>query len=323
MLRSGNPYIMGVKESGVSEKDYVAPRQLVASAPPPKAAVEGMLELPVKSQQGSTCVGNSNGSILEYFYWREHHEVVSISGEELNGRVVHQEGAAASPHDVLDDLVKHGARVELENEQGLVYPAAYAWVDRTDKTAIMSAMSTAGVMLTASCWLLSNFGAGGNNPNYGPGVNNGGKEYTHDIPGEKSEMYHELTFVAYDEQGVIYKNSWDTWWGDNGFGRLAWDYVQSDRIGELWAVTDNPDTAGGFIKTYDYGNASETAIARFDLPTRKRPAVYLVKPDGRIWIKNPFEAKRFGVKLPPVRVADTDGRWALPVIGPDAPKDLR
>jgi hypothetical protein len=257
----------------------------------------------------------------------ELNDVVNFDAEAWSGRAVakdYGEGAAASPHDLLDDAMKHGVPAVLGAQQGLYFPKGYAWVDNKDPEAIKAAMSTPGTMVTFAIWLLSNFGSGGSNSAFGDGTaNQGGKDFIEDIPGEDPWGLHMLTAVGYEPQGLVFQNSWGTWWGDGGFARLSWDYL-AKRTTEMIAITDNPDTAGGYVKTYNYGDGnSESAIARTDLPNRKRPAVYLVKNNGRIWIKDPIEAKRFGVKLPPVRVPDTDSRWGLPVIGQDAPRNLR
>jgi hypothetical protein len=222
---------------------------------------------------------------------------------------------------LLDDAIKHGVTSTLNGVQGNYYPQAYAWLDYTNREAIMAAMSTPSQVVTGAIWLQSNFGGGGGSePNGGPPRNNG----TDFIPfiDEQPWGLHEITYVGYEARGLIFQNSWGTWWGDGGFGRMSWDYA-AKRSTEMLVITDSPDNAGGFVKTYDWGSGTETAIARLDLPDRKRPAVYRVLSNGREWIKDPTEAKRLGVKLPPVRVPDTDGRWSLPVIGPDAPRSLR
>jgi hypothetical protein len=40
--------------------------------------------------------------------------------------------------------------------------------------------------------------------------------------------WHEVLAVAYDRAGVIIQNSWGTYWGDAGFGRMSWDVIQHD-----------------------------------------------------------------------------------------------
>lgn len=308
--RSGDLYALGVRPSGVSDRDYVVAPPAPAAAPP-SFTHSAVRKVPVKDQQGGTCVGNSIALCMTYLEWAEKGDVVSFDGEALNMRVVgrdYGEGAAASPHDVLEDIRLHGA----QGPTGLYFPKGYAWLDWHDHEAVRAAMSTPGQMVTASVWLTRAFDEAADD-----------KTFAREDPALNSWGYHQLTFVGYEDRGVLVQNSWGTWWGDAGFVRLGWDYVDA-RLGECWAVTDNADTVKeGFVRTHDYGAGAETAIARYDLPTRKRPAVYLIKPNGRIWIKDPFEARRMGVALPPVRVPDTDKRWDLPVIGPDAPRDLR
>ena len=38
---------------------------------------------------------------------------------------------------------------------------------------------------------------------------------------------HEVLIVGYDSTGVKIQNSWGTWWGDNGFAYLNWDFIES------------------------------------------------------------------------------------------------
>ena len=40
--------------------------------------------------------------------------------------------------------------------------------------------------------------------------------------------FHEVLAVGYDEAGLIIQNSWSTYWGFSGFGRLSWAVVQHD-----------------------------------------------------------------------------------------------
>jgi hypothetical protein len=136
---------------------------------------------------------------------------------------------------------------------------------------------------------------------------------------ENSGGLHAMFIVRYSQEGVLVQNSWDRWFGDRGFIRLSWAFVEKHFV-EAMAITDKPDIAGGYIKTYDVPDMNvERAVKR-----SVAPAVYLVKGNGRFWIKDPWEAKRFGVDLNRVEVLpDTDKVWAIPVIGPDAPRDQR
>jgi len=42
---------------------------------------------------------------------------------------------------------------------------------------------------------------------------------------DAEELYHSVVLVGYNEVGGIwmFKNSWGTWWGDNGYGKFAYD----------------------------------------------------------------------------------------------------
>lgn len=308
-------YAMGYVPSGPRATDYlVAPSAELPQAAPARFAHPSYRQIPVRNQQGGTCVANSLSTCMTMLEFVEQGgEIVNFDAEAWSARDVGKNfgpGAAASPWALLKDAFDHGVPSTVNNVQGMYYPKAYAWLDHKDPEAVRAAISTPGQVVTGAVWLLQNFGA------------DNGKTYIEDNPGENPWGLHEITYPAYDEHGLIFQNSWSTWWGDGGFGRMSWDYL-AKRTTEMLVVTDQADNAGGFIKTFDWGSEPETAIARYDLPDRKRPAVYLVKNNGRIWIKDPMEAKRFGVQLPPVRVPDTDSRWALPVIGPDAPRNLR
>lgn len=307
----GDLYALGVRPSGVRPTDFVATPVMPGAAPPAFThPVKG--KVPVRNQQGSTCVGNSIATCMAYLEFAERGEVVPFDGELLNMRVVGRDygtGSAASPHDVLDDVLKHG----IAGPGGLYFPRGYAWVDWHDQEALKAAIAAPGQMVTASVWLTHAFDEAAD-----------AKTYAVDVAAQTPWSYHQLTFVGYDAHGVLCQNSWGTWWGDRGFVRLGWDYI-AGRLGECWSITDNADTVrDGYVKTYDYGTASERAIKRADMPGRQRPAVYRLLPNGREWIKDPFTAKRMGVDLHKVEILpDTDGAWNVPLIGPDAPAALR
>lgn len=311
MLESGDPYVFGAKPTGVTAKDFVSVPSAPAAAPP-TFLHPGYRKLPVKNQQGGTCVGNSIALCMELLEYAETKRIIQFDGEELNARFTHVEGAASMPGDILDIVQKYGIEGQAEGTKAIFLPKAYARLDHTNIEAVKQAMSTPGQIVTVAIWIKNDFGS------------DGGKTYL-EYDGGETPGYHEVTLVGYDEHGVIVQNSWDTWWGDGGFFRLAWSYITSNWCGECWVITDNADTAGGYIRTYSYDvNAKERAIKHKAVGTNTRPAVYLVKGNGRIWIKDPFEAKRFGVNLFAVeQLDDTNGIWALPVIGPDAPVNLR
>jgi C1A family cysteine protease len=48
---------------------------------------------------------------------------------------------------------------------------------------------------------------------------------------------HALCMVGYDEDGPEFVNSWNTTWGDAGFGRFSWDYITSPYCSDLHIVT--------------------------------------------------------------------------------------
>lgn len=306
-VRDGDLFALGAKPSGVRTSDYVV--KTTPHAAPPSFTHPAHRRVPVKSQQGGTCVGNSIATCMTYLEWVEKNDVVAFDGEELNMRVVGREygqGAAAMPQGVLEDVRLHGAQAP----DGLYFPRAYGWVDWSQGIqAIKDAMSAPGNMVTAAIWLTSEFSE---NPT----------QYLDDAAETTPKGdwgYHEIVFAAYNDLGVTIQNSWDTWWGAGGFRNLSWRWLLL-RLGECWAITDNADTAkDGFVKTYDWGNGGERAIKRAN-----KPAVYLLKSNGRIWITDPWQAKRFGVDLTKVEVLpDTAKEWERPVIGPDAPRDQR
>lgn len=318
---AGDPYAFGVLPSPIDLRDKTLPP--TAGAVPDTFLHPAARKVPVRNQQGGTCVGNSIATCLSLMEFAETGRVVPFDGELLNARVVDRAGgewAAASPRDVLDDVLNHGA-VAFQGDGGInmYFPKAYATVDHTSADAIQAAISTPQMTVTAACWLLSNFGEGVKTTDAGGHVNETGPGtgYAPDIPGENPWGYHELTFIGYDPQGVLFQNSWGTGWGDGGFGRFAWDYVTSGRVGEMWAVTDNPDTAGGLMRVYVPPSEPNTGRV-----VRKgtSAAVYLLETGGRIWVQSLAQARQFGIDMHQViSLPADDPVWNSPVIGPDAP----
>jgi len=49
---------------------------------------------------------------------------------------------------------------------------------------------------------------------------------------------HAVLFVGYDDSTQLFKfkNSWGTFWGDNGYGYLPYNYFHSGDITELWVI---------------------------------------------------------------------------------------
>lgn len=304
--KAGNLYALGALPSPIDTRDHVlAPRAVQVPASYTHPAVG---KVPVRNQQGSTCVGNSIATAMSLMEYAETSKVIPFSGELINARCVGKtsgEGAAMFPRDGLQDVLDHGSAAFM-GDQGiaLFFPKAYAAVDHTDVNAVKAALSTPGTVITAACWLLSNMGAGG------------GKTYAPDIPGQQPDGYHELTFVGYDDNGVLFQNSWGHAWGDNGFGRFAWDYVVA-RVGEMWAVTDNADTTGGRVNAWYAPTEPNTGRA-----VRKgtSQAVYLLESGGRIWVQSLAQAKQMGIDMSKIQsLPPTDKVWNTPVIGPDAP----
>lgn len=305
-MQAGDETAMGY-EPEMDEQRYLVPDGLPRSAPPP-FTVSSYRQTPIYSQQGGTCVGNSISGERTHSAFQETGEIFAFDGEALNARITHAFDQPTSFTPVMDDLLRSG--VQPVQGEGLFFPQAYANVDWHDSEAVRTAISTPGQMCVFATWI-------------GPGFGEHPRLPQPPMPDGPGKGLHAMLLVGYLTAGVIIQNNWSRTWGDEGHAVLSWEYVDAHFV-EIMAITDRPDVAGGYIKTHQYDDsAAETAIARYDLPDRKRPAVYRVLDNGREWIRDPTAAKRLGVRLPPVRVPDTDPRWALPVIGPDAPRSQR
>lgn len=306
-MRDGDATAMGYTLEEIDEKRYLVPDNLPRAAPMPYT-IPSFMKTPVYEQSGGTCVGNSTAAALTHGVYQDQNEVVIFDGEALNARVTHHFEEPTSFRPIMDDLLKSG--VAPLSDEGLYFPKGYANVDWHDVEAVKQAISTPGQMCVFAMECTEEFG-------------DGRMAGTFLKPKEQpSYGLHAMLLVGYTSEGVIVQNNYGGFWGDHGHCRLSWEYVNRHFV-EIMAITAQPALAGGYIKTHQYNDRYEEAIKHVDLPNRKRPATYLVKDNGLIWIKDPTEAKRFGVRLPAVAIVDTDGRWALPVIGPDAPKDLR
>lgn len=308
--KAGDPYALGALPSPHDDRDLVFSTAGAAGAPP-SVTHPSVGKIPVRNQQGSTCVGNSIALAMQYLEHAETGQLIPIDGELINGRVVGRqfgEGAPMVPRDGLDDVLNHGAAAFMgQGGTALFFPKAYARVDHLNPDAVKAAITAPSTMLSAAIWLTSNFG--------GPSFT--GKDYIHDTPGEKSWGYHEVTWVGYTDQGVIIQNSWGDDWGDHGLARLAWDWVAA-RVGELWAITDNLDNVGGRVNEWYAPTEPNAGRA---VRKGKSQAVYRITTGGREWVQSPALAKQWGINLTTgvQSLPPTDKVWNLPVIGPDAP----
>ncbi|WP_167476805.1 C1 family peptidase [Nocardia arthritidis] len=55
-------------------------------------------------------------------------------------------------------------------------------------------------------------------------------------PSERVLGGHEVTIVAYGEDGVTIENSWGSKWGDNGFFTAPWSFITGDDIDEIHSM---------------------------------------------------------------------------------------
>ena len=66
-----------------------------------------------------------------------------------------------------------------------------------------------------------------------------------DVPSAGSIFYggHAVTLLGYDDASQTFKfvNSWGSWWGDEGFGYLTYDFVQQ-KAWEAWGLVDSDTT---------------------------------------------------------------------------------
>lgn len=315
LQHGGDLYALGVKPSPIDLKDYVF-------APPKPGALatfthKAARQVPVRNQQGGTCVGNSISTVMQYLEFEETNKVIPFNGELINARVVgrdYGQGAAMYAKDGLEDVRLHGALSDV-GDQGftLYFPAGYALVDHTDPEAVKQAISTPGVVVTFAVWLISTFD--NHADSHGQLVTYDGKTYIQDVPGENPYALHEITACGYTDQGAIFQNSWGDGYGYGGFGRLTWDYL-AKRGQEAWAVTNASDTVKeGMVKVYTPPTEPSRGRA-----VRKAgdPAVWLVLTGGRVWIQNRTMAAQMGVDLTKVvNLLPTDAVWNMPVTGPE------
>lgn len=293
---AGNPYAWGVVPSAPKVEQYTVEKPLVYGAASSRI-LPSYKKVPVLNQEGGTCVGNSIAGGLMHLQYMDIGRIVPFNGEELNARATHEFLGPTSFTPVMDIIMKTG----IKSGEALYFPAGYANVDYKDVGAMKTAIDTPGQVVVFATWLPAGWDA--NATGFAPAFpeNNGG--------------LHAMLIVGYDARGVLVQNSWSENFADKGFIRLSWDFVTHHFV-EAMAITDKPDIAGGYVKTYDVPDLfTERAVKHNDA----RPEVYLVKGNGRFWIKDIWEAKRFGVDLTKVeKLPDTNPVWAIPVIGMDA-----
>lgn len=298
-----DPYALGYAPAGPNGKDYTYDASLPRALP--SYIVPSFQKTPVYSQQGGTCVGNAIAAAMSHLVWQDSGQVVGFDGEELNARVTHAFDQPTSFRPVMDQILATGLR--SRNGAGLYFVEGYANVDYHNVEAMKDATARPNQMCVIATHIE-------------PGFGDKPKEYQPANPAGNTGGLHAMCGpVAYDDHGVLIQNNWDTWFGDGGFVRLSWDYVLAHFV-EFMVITDKPDVAGGYVKTYQPPSDQGYPVIRRIGST----AVYQVRVNGRFWIKDPTEATRMGVNLNLVQeVPATDKRWALPVIGLDAPASTR
>lgn len=297
----GNPYASGYTPESPSPSQYVFDPTVYGA--PAGYTLPSFGKTPIYFQQGGTCVGNCIAGAMTALQYIETGEILPFNGEELNARATGEYLGPTSFTPVMDIIMKTGFKAN----NGLYYPLGYANIDYKNRAAMMEAISTPNQAVIIATWLID-------------GWDRDPFHYAPAAP-ENSGGLHAMYVVRYTQDGIMCQNSWGKNFGDRGFIRLSWAYVEKHFV-EAMAITDKRDVVGGYVKTLELGDLNvERAVKNAD---PKKPAVYLVKPNGRFWIKDPWEAKRFGVDLNKVEwVTDTDPVWAIPVIGLDAPRDQR
>lgn len=66
-------------------------------------------------------------------------------------------------------------------------------------------------------------------------LNSSNYNYTPD-PSDTVIGGHEVTIVAYDENGVTIENSWGTNWGNNGFFTAPWSFITGGDVDEVHSM---------------------------------------------------------------------------------------
>lgn len=51
---------------------------------------------------------------------------------------------------------------------------------------------------------------------------------------------HAVAVVGYDDEGVWIRNSWGEHWCDHGHAKLAWDFVESQKVRSIWVIDSMP-----------------------------------------------------------------------------------
>lgn len=110
--------------------------------------------------------------------------------------------------------------------------------------------------------------------------------------------YHAVAALGYDASGITIENSWGTGWGNHGFAKLGWDFVESQ---VLEAVA-----SGGFVSGANTLAPAVTALSRATVATPGGTALTVTAARlGSVDTTQPTSVQLVSVANPSVKVTAT------------------
>lgn len=241
-------FTFGLVSSPKDERDYI----LTSFLPPLEASLPDewlywkTWQTPVKYQaQLGSCVSFTTSGQKESYDYYELGVVPDLSEQFLYGKCKDIDGMPNVEGTYIRAAMKVLKDFGVCEEAYFPYEAKYppngvpapGYLDNAAKYKISAYASVAITKEALQTALYQN----------GPlvvGVNvhdsfvNTGSDGIVQFPSGKLQGGHAILIVGYNKLGLVFKNSWSTRWGRQGYGTIPWAVWEAINLGEAWSVVD-------------------------------------------------------------------------------------
>jgi hypothetical protein len=241
-------FTFGLIPSPRDERDYI----LASFLPPLEVSLpEEWLEwqkwqTPVKYQAGlGSCVAFASGGQKEGYDYKELGIVPDLSEQFLFGKCKELDGMPNVPGTYIRAAMKTLKDFGICEEAYFPYEGKYppsgspapGYLDNAAKYKI-AAYASVGITKEALQTALYQNGPLVVGVNVHDSFVNTGSDGIVQFPSGKLQGGHAILVVGYNKLGLVFKNSWSTRWGKQGYGIIPWAVWEVINLGEAWSVVD-------------------------------------------------------------------------------------
>ena len=243
-----NKISLGLIPSPKDERDYV----LASFLPPLEVSLpEEWLEwqkwqTPVKYQAGlGSCVAFSSGGQKETYDYKELSAAPDLSEQFLYGKCKEIDGMPNVNGTYIRAAMKALKDFGVCEEAYFPYEAKYppngspapGYLDNAAKYKI-SAYASVGITKEALQIALYQNGPLVVGVNVHDSFVATGSDGIVQFPSGRLQGGHAILVIGYNKLGLVFKNSWSTRWGKQGYGIIPWAVWEAINLGEAWSVVD-------------------------------------------------------------------------------------